>query len=83
MSAGIIGGMTWGVCHAKVYDSPRIALNIGGFIFSGCLDAPDDMPAGSTRYVEFGPGEDEWGIEMVMFPRECHAQRKTNQETER
>jgi hypothetical protein len=63
-----IQGLTWGVCHARVYNTSREALDVGRFIFAGCIDAPDEIPAGGARSVSLGGDLD--GIEWLEIPRE-------------
>lgn len=41
------------------------AFSAGGY----CLDAHDVLPAGSTEFISFGPGPDEWGASPTTINR--------------
>lgn len=61
-------GIGWGVAHSTML-APRDALDIGRFMVAGCIDAPDDIPAGGWT-AEWFPEVEEWVPHEITIPRE-------------
>lgn len=68
MSLGFLG-IEWGVHHAEGFRSADEAMTAGRFMFAGCIDAPDNIPAGSWH--------SEWWPEISEYvPFQTEIQRE-------